>query len=110
MTIPHLRAANPAASLLPHSLPRPPQHLPALPPSPLPPLPRRRPALCLANANRLVHCLKAPLKLEAKFRKRNFDAIVEITGEPSPSFSLELLCICLRHSRPTPLNGAVGPY
>lgn len=37
--------------------------------------------MCLANANRLVRCLKKPLRLEARFRKRNFDAIVQMTGE-----------------------------
>ena len=37
--------------------------------------------MCLANANRLVKCFKKPLGLENKFRKRNFDAILSITGE-----------------------------
>jgi hypothetical protein len=40
----------------------------------------QRPAMCLANANRLVKCLKKPFGLESKFRKRNFDAIIEMTG------------------------------
>lgn len=36
--------------------------------------------MCLANANRLVKCFKKPLGLENKFRKRNFNAIIEMTG------------------------------
>jgi len=36
--------------------------------------------MCLANANRLVRCFKRPFKLDHRFRKRNFDAIVDITG------------------------------
>ncbi|KAI3429288.1 hypothetical protein D9Q98_005384 [Chlorella vulgaris] len=40
----------------------------------------KRPNMCLANANRLVKCFKRPFGLEDKFRKRNFDAIIEITG------------------------------
>jgi hypothetical protein len=40
----------------------------------------RRPNMCLANANRLVKCFKRPFGLEDKFRKRNFDAIIEMTG------------------------------
>ena len=40
-----------------------------------------RPGACLANANRLVKCFKAPLGLETSLRKQNFDAIVRITGE-----------------------------
>ena len=39
-----------------------------------------RPGACLANANRLVKCFKAPLGLETSLRKHNFDAIVRITG------------------------------
>ncbi|KAI3429289.1 hypothetical protein D9Q98_005385 [Chlorella vulgaris] len=40
----------------------------------------KRPNMCLANANRLVKCFKRPFGLEDKFRKRNFDAIIEMTG------------------------------
>ncbi len=41
--------------------------------------------MCLANANRLVRCLKKPFRLEARFRKQNFDAIVQMTGEHARS-------------------------
>jgi hypothetical protein len=37
--------------------------------------------MCLANANRLVKCFKKPFALESKFKKQNFDTIVEMTGE-----------------------------
>jgi hypothetical protein len=36
--------------------------------------------MCLANANRLVKCFKKPFALESKFKKQNFDTIVEMTG------------------------------
>jgi hypothetical protein len=37
--------------------------------------------MCLANANRLVKCFKRPLGLENKFRKQNFDTILQMTGK-----------------------------
>lgn len=37
--------------------------------------------MCLANANRLVRCFKRPFALESKFRKKNFDAILDMTGK-----------------------------
>ncbi|KAL4447467.1 hypothetical protein ABPG75_004686, partial [Micractinium tetrahymenae] len=61
----------------------------------------KRPAMCLANANRLVRCLKKPFRLEARFRKRNFDAIVQMTGcQPS-----DLLYVSY-----TNVAGGVLPY
>jgi hypothetical protein len=54
----------------------------------------RRPKMCLANANRLVKCLKRSFGLENIFRKRNFDAIVKTTGwfVLTLADALELLC------------------
>lgn len=36
--------------------------------------------MCMGNVNMLVRCLGKPLRIENKFRKRNFNAIVDVTG------------------------------
>jgi hypothetical protein len=40
--------------------------------------------MCMGNVNMLVKCLGKPLRLENKFRKRNFNAIMDVTGKPAP--------------------------
>ncbi|GAB4819117.1 hypothetical protein N2152v2_006163 [Parachlorella kessleri] len=41
----------------------------------------KRPAMCMGNVNMLLKCLGRPLRLENKFRKRNFNAILDVTGK-----------------------------
>lgn len=40
----------------------------------------REPAMCMGNINMLVKCMGKPLRMESKFRKRNFNAIMKVTG------------------------------
>ena len=42
---------------------------------------RRPKPMCFGNMNMLLKCLGRPLRLDSKFRKNNFNAIMKITGK-----------------------------
>ena len=50
----------------------------------------RRPPACLGNINMLAKCCGKPCGLDRRFRRANFEAILEITGARA-----RRLCCCL---------------